>query len=432
MNKSDHKPSARPEGKRVRKRATPQPQPQPVANDLLTVGSAPHVPAAVPSAEKAVAAGVTAALLDMTPPASLLKTAPAKAPADPVVALSSLPRERTIQKGTPSAIANSVIIPVARPSPAAEEPNAPSKTLPEGNAGALLKTAREAAGLSIDNASRLLKLAPRQIQALEQQDFDLLPPRTFVRGFIRNYARLLNIDADTVLGALPPEDPQVLSPAAFSVKKPMHTMSVLPSYDKKPSNFWKGLSVVVVLAVLAGVLYSWPYLATLFHEHQPKQATTETVMPPVLDESHPSVVPVENDNNATENGGTENSHVLTPVIAPLSESPADSTTAPITSPAPEAPKPTPVPAPFASPSAASGNAELALRFSGDSWVEVRDKSTKVIYSALAKGGSEKSLIGEPPFSLVLGNSSVVTVTWRGAPVDLSSQSKQGVARLTLP
>ena len=58
------------------------------------------------------------------------------------------------------------------------------------SAGALLREAREAAGMSIDAVAQQLKLAPRQVQALEDGDFAHLPGRTFVRGFMRNYARL--------------------------------------------------------------------------------------------------------------------------------------------------------------------------------------------------------------------------------------------------
>ena len=64
------------------------------------------------------------------------------------------------------------------------------------SAGAELRAAREAAGLTIDAVAQQLKLAPRQVQALEDDDFAQLPGRTFVRGFLRNYARLLHLDAD--------------------------------------------------------------------------------------------------------------------------------------------------------------------------------------------------------------------------------------------
>ncbi len=81
----------------------------------------------------------------------------------------------------------------------------PPASAPAGSAaaGALLRAARESAGLSLDAVAQQLKLAPRQVKALEDDDFALLPGRTFVRGFVRNYARLVRLDADAVLAALP-------------------------------------------------------------------------------------------------------------------------------------------------------------------------------------------------------------------------------------
>ena len=69
--------------------------------------------------------------------------------------------------------------------------------MPDGaaTAGTLLRSAREAAGLSLDAVAQQLKLAPRQVRALEESDFAKLPGRTFVRGFVRNYARLLRLDS---------------------------------------------------------------------------------------------------------------------------------------------------------------------------------------------------------------------------------------------
>ena len=70
-------------------------------------------------------------------------------------------------------------------------------------AGAQLEAAREAAGLSLDEVAQQLKLAPRQVQALEETTSRVLPGRTFVRGFVRNYARLLNLDPDLLVAHLP-------------------------------------------------------------------------------------------------------------------------------------------------------------------------------------------------------------------------------------
>ena len=65
--------------------------------------------------------------------------------------------------------------------------------------GARLRAAREAAGLSLDQVAQQLKLAPRQVKALEDESFGELPGRTFSRGFVRNYARLLHLDAQDLL-----------------------------------------------------------------------------------------------------------------------------------------------------------------------------------------------------------------------------------------
>ena len=70
--------------------------------------------------------------------------------------------------------------------------------------GALLRAAREAAGLSLDAVAQQLKLAPRQVKALEDDDFGApAGPARSCRGFVRNYARLLNLDAEDLLLALP-------------------------------------------------------------------------------------------------------------------------------------------------------------------------------------------------------------------------------------
>ncbi|MCL2310800.1 MAG: DUF4115 domain-containing protein [Proteobacteria bacterium] len=327
---------------------------------------------------------------------------------------------------------------------------APEQTAssPVPTAGALLKAAREAMGLSIDDASSLLKLAPRQIQAIEQQDFDVLPPRTFVRGFIRNYARLLNIDADAVLAALPPETPQAVSPAASSIKMSTRTMLPLSPYGKASSSVGKWLLAIAVIAVIAAALFFWPQFALLLSERPIVQTLAQTSEQAVHDTAMPTIEETKTQLPQQEN---ENAHTLVPIILPLPETsaepaglPAQATVAPAVISDSDSHTPTSLPAQPAVASAAEslkqtmatapGNnegTELVLRFAGDSWTEVRDRDGKILYSTLAKNGSEKTLLGTPPFSLVIGNSDVVTVTWRGKTVDLSSHSKQGVARLAL-
>ena len=68
--------------------------------------------------------------------------------------------------------------------------------------GVRLRRAREARGESVHEAAFAIKLSPRQIEALENDDFAALPGMAFVRGFARNYARYLGLDAAPLLDGI--------------------------------------------------------------------------------------------------------------------------------------------------------------------------------------------------------------------------------------
>ena len=120
-------------------------------------------------------------------------------------------------------------------------------------AGALLRRGREAAGLSLDAVAQQLKLAPRQVTALEEDDFARLPGRTFVRGFVRNYARLVRIDAETVLAALPGADAPALDSPALQPTAP--TIGELPTSEHAKPGWtrWAIPLTLVAVIVTAGV-----------------------------------------------------------------------------------------------------------------------------------------------------------------------------------
>ncbi len=120
-------------------------------------------------------------------------------------------------------------------------------------AGTLLRAGREAAGLSVAAVAQQLKLAPRQIAAIEDGDYTKLPGRTFIRGFVRNYARLLRLDSDAVLAALPaiaaaqsPDFPS-LAPTPRPIGELPADVAVKPS----PARWAIPLALVAVVSVAA-------------------------------------------------------------------------------------------------------------------------------------------------------------------------------------
>ena len=77
-----------------------------------------------------------------------------------------------------------------------DQPAAPTAEVASGQlpgVGARLRQAREMRSLSVSDIALSLKLGTRQIEALEDGDWEVLPGQTFIRGFVRNYARVLQI-----------------------------------------------------------------------------------------------------------------------------------------------------------------------------------------------------------------------------------------------
>jgi cytoskeleton protein RodZ len=74
---------------------------------------------------------------------------------------------------------------------------------PELNVGMALREAREGMGLSVHDIADRIKFAPKQVEALEANDFSHLPEAAFLRGFVRSYARVLQLDEGELIAALP-------------------------------------------------------------------------------------------------------------------------------------------------------------------------------------------------------------------------------------
>lgn len=324
------------------------------------------------------------------------------------------------------------------------------------NAWAALRLAREARGLSLHQVSDHLKLTVRQIEAIERGDLSVLPGATFARGFVRNYARFLDLDPAVFLAAgaevqsvsdLPE---QMITPSLGRMPSPGN-----PRYSALPA----GLLVLLLVAVLgAGWHYGWfesrEEMALLEQPlEQPVAAESpvaamsapEAAASPVVIEAAAASAPV-----AALSAPVPAAVASSPAPAPAISSPAAVVrqSAPVAAPAvpqsapaarqsaPPAAQSQPpravAPAPAASaPLAASSLPRLVLSFDGDSWVEVRDATGKIVFSRLNQAGVVQEVQGTPPFDLVIGNATKVRLNWKGRAVDLLPQTKGDVARVNL-
>jgi cytoskeleton protein RodZ len=298
--------------------------------------------------------------------------------------------------------------------------------------GAQLRAAREAQGLSLDQVAQQLKLAQRQVKAMEEENFGELPGRTFSRGFVRNYARLLNLDAHELLAQLPnaAQAPALESPALHSTGT---TMAELPSTDVAKRSFARWvIPLVLVGCVVAAAAYEW-YRSGLSPLNEPQRkraaaavpaASAPTPLPnPLANENRAAAgpSPAAGDDNASASQPTRASAQPTSTSAPSTSTSASS--AGISAPVVATTEPSP---------ALPTEAPLLLAYAGPSWTEVRDRNGQLLISRLVAGHSNETVRGVGPFDVVLGNARAVTLTYRGKQVDLAPYTRQNVARLTLP
>ncbi len=250
-------------------------------------------------------------------------------------------------------------------------------------AGAVLLAERRRQGLSLGDISRQLKLSVRQVEALERDDFSGFTGPVFVHGFIRNYAKLLNLvpdplirAADQILDPPAPASEPVAVPASPRVA-PRRKIGLVPAVSAGAV-----VALVVAIAVLVGNRGD--------SEPAPDESVIAAVKPPAQPrEPAPAVKPA----------------AVQPAARPSAGNAAAAET--------------------------GERATLRMVFDQESWVEIKDRNGNTIFGQLSPAGSRRSVSGEPPFDVVVGNAAGVRLTYRDETVDLSAHTQVDVARLTL-
>jgi cytoskeleton protein RodZ len=276
-----------------------------------------------------------------------------------------------------------------------------------------LAAARNAAGIALADAARQLKLSPWQVEALESGDYARLPGPVFVRGFIRNYARLLKIDPGPLLAEIASQ-----SQAEAVITSESEASTAIPFPGQSSFN-WRpyAIGVLIVVAALVG------------YEFYGDDGEAPAVDSHAVELPQPKVVPEVIDGAAKSN----ESNASAPAPAAVVATPPAAVVAPAPAPRVEAAA-APVAAPVetrASVDRAPGEQVVRLMFTRESWVEVRDRQGRVIFSQLNAAGSAQAVSGQPPLRLVVGNASGVRVMFNDRLIDLAPHTQVDVARLNL-
>jgi len=284
--------------------------------------------------------------------------------------------------------------------------------------GRMLAEARKGLHLSVDDVASKLRLTPRQIEALEADEYAKLPGATFVRGFIRSYAKLLHLDPEAVLAAYHGEAADI----ARIISVPHQNIQF--SERANPRNRPLIIAAIVILLLAIGLFAAWRW---------------ENQLSDYYGKVSPSSVPAPGSASHPQSGANAGAPVSVPPAPQVASSDTPSPYAP--SPARE---PSPTPSIAQTESSATLNTQtqqpdpqeprkagVHLSFAHDSWVEVRDGTGAIIFAKVNPAGSEQDLTVQPPLSFVIGNAVHVKMTYNGEPFDLAPHTRATIARFAL-
>ena len=292
--------------------------------------------------------------------------------------------------------------------------------------GTMLKEAREAQGFSIADVARELRLSSSQIAALENEDYSELPGTTYVRGYVRSYARLVKVNEESVLPPLKTEP----------VAAPIRPISKQTQRQSRSGDRWVRLMSYTLGILLVVLTIVWWRTQGGFDLERNLFATNEDVVTKGNEDdvTPPRVVAEIIETTQPETPvltRTQPAPVASPATKPTALSDPDSgalrTPAVATS--------ARTPESFKETSSASLNSttpsnnarddaiprlrRIVLRFDEASWAEIRDAANQRLVHQSFNAGRVVEVEGLPPFRVFLGNAGGVRMEYNGKPFDVT-------------
>ncbi|MFN3438543.1 MAG: helix-turn-helix domain-containing protein [Acidovorax sp.] len=286
----------------------------------------------------------------------------------------------------------------------------------------MLKAARQASGMHIAALAVALKVPVSKLEALEADNYAVLPDTVFVRALASSICRTLKVDPAPILALLPQSKSPHLKADTAGLNAPVkgHGGRASTSFASS-SSFTASTSrsvTVVVLALLAGAL-----ALVYFPRSSDGLASDPSFSPgvgpqaPVAggDVSPVGVVAAPLSNQvAPDSVGAGD-----PSVAAASE--ALSTVASTTAPAP-------VVSASEAASTIAPSGVLLIRARSESWVQVKDSAGAVVLQRNLAATETVSVSGAVPMSVVIGRADATEVFVRGKPFELGAVSRENVAR----
>jgi len=306
-----------------------------------------------------------------------------------------------------------------------DEPTLESASQERGSqCGGILHLTRVEQGLSVMDVAKQLRLGNKQIEALEQDRFSDLPEATIVKGFIRNYAKLLKISAEPLLAAY----------AELMPEKEKYSFTLSPGINMKmtgnhKSNTTRNFILAIGLLLGVGVWFLYQNYVQKPNPINPIPEVIESLPELALPRSERigdvSQMQMDMPEQPEEQTGVEQSEGAVKIETDIGQSEVvvdeefapsvEQTVADITPPA----------------SPAAGKTRLEFSASQETWLSVVNTSGKEVYNKILYAGNRDVIDIAQPSEIVVGNAHGATLVVDGKSIDLAPYTRINVARVRL-
>lgn len=311
------------------------------------------------------------------------------------------------------------------PEPAGNDVASSTETSQSLKPGAILAAKRIADGISEEQIASRLKMSVRQVRYLEADNYEALHGMATARGFVRAYARVLQIDPDPLV-------------ATFSVKaKTLATAPVSPGKpaepfvkNREPFKSKRGKSgklVILLVIIVIALIVAWNMKLFNFDRNMLKKETPEAVMPKAEPAPLPAAPVSETKETvpAADQAVNPENKLADQAVANVAGTAAAGANAPVQTPAAQNAAAT-----VAQTPAAKGSL-LVISFREKSWLQVQKKDGAVMAEYIGKPGEKRQHEVTEPVTVIVGFAPGVNMEYKGVPVDLVSNTNNSVAKVSL-
>ncbi|WP_101756825.1 RodZ domain-containing protein [Oceanicoccus sp. KOV_DT_Chl] len=284
--------------------------------------------------------------------------------------------------------------------------------------GNALRKSREAQSMTVREVAEQLRLLPRQVEALESDDYANLNGDIFCKGYLKSYGKLLGLNTDLLIEAYLQVRPTVSTKTNYAPKNygPVQIQTLGKGHSLQ---YWFLAATLLVIAIL------WLVLGgdSSAEKNVVVESTEVIVDQQLATDAETAAIMAGSaiDQESADDmiaAPTATDTLVAEAVSPVLSQSTTNGQPRLTSAGAESVE-------------SEAKSLLNFSFTNDCWVEVKDSNDTVIFANLKRARDTLELSGAAPFKVLLGYAPGVSLDFNGDPVTITVNEENNSARFTV-